>query len=87
MMPGDWIGVSLFMALSSAGFILVSEYFKVRPIASLFWMRFMGVVLMLPLPFFMQWPQSISYYTFVALASVLYGYVDIYIIVYIYITI
>ena len=72
-----WIVFALITAFAQAAVPLINEYFKVRSIHLLFWMRVMTSIALLPVVLFVPWPDNPLFYVFTLASALIFAYADI----------
>lgn len=72
-----WVFFAILAALAQAGTFLLNEYFKVRSIHLLFWMRLFNALMLLPAAFFIPWPSEPIFYILVLMTSIMFAYNDV----------
>lgn len=75
-----WVVLAFLVAAAQAGTVLVNEYFKVRPIHLLWWMRLVSFLALIPVLYLFPWPQDKLYILYVFLGALIFAWVDLYII-------
>lgn len=72
-----WVLFALLTMLAQTGVALTNEYFKVRALHMLWWMRLITIVALLPFMHFYALPADPWFYIYVAAGAVIFCYFDL----------
>ncbi len=73
----SWIFFALVAAVSQAALPLMNEYFQVRSIYLMFWMRALVLIAISPLIFVFTPPEDPLFYLFVFMSGCIFAYFDL----------
>ncbi len=73
----SWIFFALIAAITLSFSPLIGEYFKVRSLYLLFWMRLFCALVMLPVAMIVPAPDNLLFYLYVMASAVCFGYADV----------
>lgn len=73
----SWIFFAVLAAVTQAAFPLLNEYFQVRPLYLMFWMRAFALAALLPVLLFLPLPEDPLFYLFVLAGAFIFSYFDI----------
>ena len=72
-----WVLLALLSMAAQTGMALTNEYFKVRALHMLWWMRLIAIIALLPFMHFYTPPADPWFYIYVAVGAVIFCYFDL----------
>lgn len=72
-----WVFLATLTMFAQTGMALINEYFKVRALQMLWWMRLVSVAVLLPFAHFYMPPADLWFYIYVAAGAVIFCWFDL----------
>lgn len=72
-----WVWFALLTMAAQTGMAMINEYFKVRALHMLWWMRLIAIIALLPFMHFYAPPADPWFYIYVALGAVIFCWFDL----------